>query len=38
MPSKKPVPLMTDTGSMSLLAVFVKAPAIWNKSALCGAV
>ena len=32
---KKPEPLITDTGSMSPLAVFVKAPAIWNKSALC---
>jgi hypothetical protein len=34
----KPVPLKADTGSMSLLAVFDKAPAIWNKSALCNAV
>jgi hypothetical protein len=35
---KKPMPLRADIGSMSRLAVFVKAPAIWNKSALCGAV
>jgi hypothetical protein len=35
---RKPVPPATDTGLISLLAEFVKAPAIWSKSALCGAV
>jgi len=33
---KKPLPLAMGTGGVSPLAVFVKAPAIWNKSALCG--